>query len=85
MSRNKLDPMDVLLGQQIRKIRRDKGLLSKYVTEKMGKKGTYLTFREAGQVPVSVKDLTKLCTILNVSADDILGIFLPQNLNDNEN
>ena len=64
------------IGVTLGQIRKSKGLVQKYVSEKSGISQTRLSLIESGKRNVSSDDLEKLLTVLNTDAKTILSQYL---------
>lgn len=54
------------IGARIREIRMSRGFTSKYVSEKLAKKGAWLTNREKGYIDITVNELIDIAKVLDV-------------------
>ena len=66
--------MEVLFAKRLRELRKEKGLSQVKLGEHLGYGYTAISSYENGRNEPSYTDLIRICEILDVSADYILGI-----------
>ncbi|MBQ8658837.1 MAG: helix-turn-helix transcriptional regulator [Clostridia bacterium] len=66
--------MQYEIGKKIKELRKEAGYTQKQLAKMLNKSETGFASWEQGLSEPSVNDLRLLCKILNVSADDLLGI-----------
>ena len=66
--------MEYKLSQKLKELRADVGLTQKQIANMLNKSETGYASWEQGLSEPCVEDLRKLCKILNVSADCLLGL-----------
>lgn len=66
--------MELLFAKRLRELRKEKGLSQVELGEGMGYGYTAISSYETGRNEPSYADLIRICVILDVSADYILGI-----------
>ena len=65
------------IGEKIRELREAKGLTQKQLGQKLGEaKGTIVSNWEIGASRPDCERIIQLCSIFNISADELLGIKL---------
>jgi transcriptional regulator with XRE-family HTH domain len=69
---------DVILGQRIAGLRKERGYTQVELAEKMDIIQTIISDYERGKLRPHPEMLAKLATVLQVSADQILGLTPPQ-------
>ena len=67
-------PMKNISGLRIKNIRLNKKMTRECLAESLDVSTRFLADVEAGKVGISVATLTRLCTVLNTSADYLLGL-----------
>ena len=67
------------IGIRIRDFRESKGLTQKELAEIVGVQGAVISNWETGRNRPNVDVLKKLCTALNTSADELIGIKRKEN------
>ncbi|MBN1251805.1 MAG: helix-turn-helix transcriptional regulator [Bacteroidales bacterium] len=65
----------IIVGQNIAKIRKEKGLTQAELAEKIGIKRTLMTDYEIGRVRIPADIVIEIAKTLKVSADLILGLI----------
>ena len=69
------DGMDyIALGQRIKVKRKDLRMTQEDLAEKVGISSSFMGHIERGSRVLSVDTLRRLCVVLDVSADDLLGL-----------
>lgn len=69
------DPnINIMLGAKIKKIRNDQKITREALSEMIDISSRFMADVESGKVGVSLATLKKLCKVLGVSADYLLGI-----------
>jgi len=66
------------IGARIREIRESKGIMQKFIEERMGHYGGWLSRIESGKQEVLAKELVAIAEILSV--DDLNSFFLIDNV-----
>lgn len=75
MTRKLVDYSKMLkIGQNIRRLRDEKCIMQKDLAEKMDISITMISRIENGLERITLGHLIEVCTILSVSADEVLGI-----------
>ena len=67
-------PMKNISGMRIKNLRLNKKMTREYLAESLDVSTRFLADVEAGKVGISVATLTRLCMVLNTSADYLLGL-----------
>ncbi len=62
---------------QLKTIRKAQGISQADIAEKLGIKPAAVSKYETGRVPLSEDSIEKLCRLLQVSADELLGLTSP--------
>ena len=62
---------------QLKTLRKNRNISQADIASKLGIKPAAVSKYETGRVPLSEDSIEKLCRILNVSADELLGISTP--------
>lgn len=71
----RVDGMDyIALGQRIKVKRKDLRMTQEDLAEKVGISSSFMGHIERGSRVLSVDTLSRLCVVLDVSADDLLGL-----------
>ena len=70
------------LGERVKEIRENKGIMQKFVAEKLGQDSSWISRRESGESEISAIELHMILKILGVTYDEF---FLPYNLAKREN
>lgn len=65
-------PLNVSVGARIKAARRGAGLTQEQLAERIGISAKNLSFIETGRFGVGLETLTRICTVLHVSADALL-------------
>ena len=69
---------DVQLGRRLAQIRKERGYTQVELAEQVGVMQTIISDYERGRLRVNPTMLAKLATVLEVSADEILGLASPK-------
>jgi transcriptional regulator with XRE-family HTH domain len=69
---------DVQLGKRLAQIRKERGYTQVELADKVGVMQTIISDYERGRLRVNPTMLAKLATVLQVSADEILGLAPPK-------
>lgn len=73
-----VEPADVLRGQRLRDIRKEKGISQVKLAQLAGYDPTTISRAELGKLPIGRRLLTALALALKVHPDDIYGEGIPE-------
>ena len=67
-----------LIGQAIRKFRRERKLSQQSINDAMGKGASWLSDVEPAKQTITFNDVLKLCDIMNVDIDELTDYVMKQ-------
>lgn len=60
------------LGQLLKVMREEQGLLQREVAERLGTPQSFVSKYESGERRIDLPELTRICAVLNTSCEDLL-------------
>ena len=67
------DKIDVAIGNELKRIRKEKRMTMQYVADRIGCTKGLISFYESGHTAVSIPQLIKMCDVYNVTYGDVLN------------
>lgn len=75
MKSNELSAQRGALGQLLKSIREEKGLLQREVADRLGTPQSFVSKYESGERRIDIPELRRICIVLEVSIDGLMNRY----------